>query len=444
MINESALALGAVLGAGNFADIMMVDRPVGAGLPSALVYKRFRSAPAPAEIAHLGELIRFRKNLRSEEQFELDRLAAWPLEFVIDAAGALSGVLMPCAPKEFMFTNPDRDLLPATVGLLFPKAQRGRKVGAAVPGDGNLVARLMVCAQLAHALDWLHRRQVVFGDLSQANELFTIHGSPRIYLIDTDTVSIPGSRVPQPHTPNYIPPEIASLGDFSTAAADVYKFTCLLVRIVSRPREQLSQRARPEFVDQALDGSGIRLIERGLSARPADRPSMSEFYAYLYNYIASLLAPPVVESIVLNQDYVLTGTEVRVEVVARQASQITVRDPSGVVRARGTGGTLAAVFRADATGRCTVTASNQHGTVEQHSTVLHILPRVKPHRVELLLPPHVGGERLAPVAVLVSEARQPLVRRRDWYERDFRSAPASAVPTRSWPDQRRNRSIRAQ
>lgn len=378
MIAESTLPLGQVLGQGGFADTLEVTRPVRRDLPAELAYKRWRSGASAQEVAHVERLVEFRAQLSAADRDYLDRVAAWPLEMVHRGGGAC-GFLMPLAPAEFLYVDAARGRIPAAVNLLFAKAQRGRRAGARVPADGDVVCRLVIVAQLAHTLAWLHTRGAIFGDLSQSNELFTVDGLPRIYLIDIDGVSIPTSRVDGANTPNYFPPEFGGRDLPATLATDVYKFTLLLVRILAQPRQQLSQTASPDFLVGRLDAEGLALVTRGLAPDPGTRPTASEFYEYLYRFVGSLLSPPAIASVQLVPEFVTAGDSFRAVVDAPGARQVTVRTSDGSTRTVTPAGQLAQVdLVATVGGTVRVEAVNDHGTVVDESALLRVLPPIQP------------------------------------------------------------------
>lgn len=404
MIAESSLGLGAIIGSGGFADTHLVNAPVGSGLPADVVYKRWRAGATSQDAVHVTQLIEFRKRLSIADRSFLDSIAAWPLELV-GSGGIASGFLMPCAPKVFMYHDNARGLTTAAIGLLYAKAQRGRKAGAFVPFDGDLVSRLTITAQLAYALSWLHDRGAVFGDISHVNELFTIKGHPRIYLIDTDGISIPSSRIPQANTPNYIPPESSKSGAGASRATDVYKFTLAMVRILAHPRAQLSQTASPDFLVGILDQEGLDLVTRGLAARPQDRPTLAELYGYLYRFVGVQLSPPRITSVRIDPEYAIQGDAVHVSIDVDGAEGVAVLSPDGIV-ARGLRGShLVVPFRALTGGVVVVGAMNAHGLVKASSAPLHILPPVVTRPATRAIP--ARPDWLGPTSGLALGLREP-------------------------------------
>ncbi|MDR1189697.1 MAG: hypothetical protein LBK95_19970 [Bifidobacteriaceae bacterium] len=377
MIDERKLTIGSKIGSGGAGDSFLLDRPLRPDLPAEMVYKRWREGTGPTGAAQVAALVGFRDRLDSEDRAYLDEVAAWPREMVA-AAGRVAGYLMPCAPAEFMHRNPAFGPQCSSVKLLFAKARRGRSAGAEVPDDSDVVSRLVIVAKLAHALRWLHSKGCVFGDLSHENELYAVQGQPRIYLIDTDEIALPGNRVPQHETPGYRAPEAAQLGHFSSQQADVYKFTLVLVRVLSPPREQLSQTASPDFVSGVLDADGVGLVARGLATDPATRPSMTEFYDYLYRFVgAQLGTPPVVTSVTLDRGFAVAGEQVTVTVRSDGASTVAVTPPGCAASEGLVGNPVSVSFDARSSGPVLVRAVNQNGVAAAVSEPLHVLPPVR-------------------------------------------------------------------
>lgn len=386
MIAESALRLGAPVGAGGSADTFLVNGPVRPDLPADLVYKRWRTGASAQETAHVIRLVEFREHLSAPDQAFLDSVAAWPAELV-GSRGIAEGFLMPLAPPRFMYHDAARGLTTAAVNLLYAKAQRGRRAGAAVPSDRDLVARLTITAQLAYVLRWLHDRGAVFGDISHANELFTVQGQAGIYLIDLDGIVIPGSAVRQADTPGYIPPESSRLGGRATRESDAFKFTLVLVRILAHPREQLTQTASPDFLVGILDQEGLDLVARGLSTHPPDRPTLAEYYEYLYRFIGAQLSPPQIGSVTLAPEFAIRGDSVQVEAEVAGAERVIVRGPDGhAISHQVAGSRVSATFAATSSGPVTVEAANQHGTASARSIALRVLPPVPPPVFSLQFP----------------------------------------------------------
>ncbi|MBO3744612.1 class IV lanthionine synthetase LanL [Streptosporangiaceae bacterium NEAU-GS5] len=139
------------------------------------------------------------------------------------------------------------------------------------PDDAGLAPERAVAlaARLAALLAEVHRRGLVYRDLSPNNIIVMPDGELR--LIDPELAAPPGRRVTPAHTPGFAPPEYVSDGPTSTAPgpeADCYALGAILFHLVTGANPALSEDAEPARPD--VDRLGLILDIAG-AHRPAAR-----------------------------------------------------------------------------------------------------------------------------------------------------------------------------
>ncbi|MFI6325026.1 hypothetical protein ACIBG8_46425 [Nonomuraea sp. NPDC050556] len=197
---------------------------------------------------------------------------AWPAELV-EADGAVTGFLMRAVPYRFSF---DLRTLSGTVRklttmefLLNDDAYVGQ-IGLQV-SDRD---RLLVLADLADTLARLHAMDIVVGDLSPKNLLFTTGATPECFLIDCDAMRLGGvEALPQVETPDWQIPGDEPKG---TPQSDAYKFALLTVRVFARDQSSV-ELGRLGAISPAL----ADLASAGLYQAPDQRPDPGQWSARL-------------------------------------------------------------------------------------------------------------------------------------------------------------------
>jgi len=145
--------------------------------------------------------------------------------------------------------------------------------GALAPGEV-----VTACAPIAQALDAVHRRGLVHGDVSCGNVLFTAEGRP--VLSDLGLARLAGEQPSEVGvTPGFTAPEVL-IGDSPGPAADIYSLavtvrTALVGVLPDDPRAALVK-------SPPLPAAPIEVIERALGAEPRNRPSAAELAAALF------------------------------------------------------------------------------------------------------------------------------------------------------------------
>ncbi|WP_433516647.1 hypothetical protein ACQP2T_14365 [Nonomuraea sp. CA-143628] len=208
---------------------------------------------------------------------------AWPAGLV-EADGAVTGFLMRSVPHRFSF---DLRTLSGTVRklttmefLLNDDAYVGQ-IGLRVSERD----RLLLLADLADTLARLHSMDIVVGDLSPKNLLFSTEGSPECFLIDCDAMRLGGAEaLPQVETPDWQIPADEQTG---TPQSDVYKFALLTVRVFARDQAS-TDLGRLAAVSPAL----ADLAAAGLHQPPSERPALAQWGTLLRQTALSASTAP--------------------------------------------------------------------------------------------------------------------------------------------------------
>ncbi len=248
----------------------------------------------PAALSQLdaGGLTAMVEFLFSLPQAEGDRLldyAAWPVRIVVDGAGPV-GFVMPPVPQQYWIdlTLPSgavRRVLGQFQHLLNADEFSARK--GLVVGDE---VRVRLALSVAFRLEFLHARNVVVGDLSPRNLLFSIDPQPSCYFVDCDSMVLAGrSALPQLETPDWHVRAV-SREPLATEATDRYKLALLVLRLLSRGQSSYHTAELPDWSSPVL----APLIVAGLSADPAGRPTPAQWVDVLNQAKDLLAGPPVV------------------------------------------------------------------------------------------------------------------------------------------------------
>ncbi|MFC4118237.1 hypothetical protein [Nonomuraea zeae] len=208
---------------------------------------------------------------------------AWPAGLV-EADGAVTGFLMRAVPHRFSF---DLRTLSGTVRklttmefLLNDDAYVGQ-IGLRVSERD----RLLLLADLADTLARLHSMDIVVGDLSPKNLLFSTEGSPECFLIDCDAMRLGGTEaLPQVETPDW---QIPSDEQKGTPQSDAYKFALLTVRVFARD-QSATDLGRLAAVSPAL----ADLASAGLHQPPSQRPAPAQWATLLRQTALSASTAP--------------------------------------------------------------------------------------------------------------------------------------------------------
>jgi hypothetical protein len=310
----------------------------------------------------------FWESLSASEKGFLSSVAVWPSEIVEDQ-GRVVGIVMPKIPAAFWHTSRQFDGSDKTFDNQFKWLMQVRKGLAGRSLDVDSVTddavKFQLLSQVANAIAWLHARGVVFGDISQANEVFALH-PPRMLLLDCDAVSTsPTTRQAKGrHSPAYVPPEHERVLTTVSEATDVYKLAVLILGVLT-PGPGATQR-KPNhlrMLDGRIPNRLYELLKASLASTPSARPSAADIAQCLTDIATRLTQPPVANRLELKNDVVRRGDTVSIRWDFDVASLITVEAPGGVTidvdyKASPTG----CVFVATESGLVAVHATNRHGT----------------------------------------------------------------------------------
>jgi len=279
-IDRAELRIGKKLGEGSQGSVYRVDSP-REGLPfRSLIYKEFLVGTEVSGAA-LEALASLREGLTAEQRAAIDAFTVWPIATVVNV-GRVTGYLMQEIPPHFLqtiATSSGDDVIPREVQHLFvADAITHRNLGE----SPNRIERIALCREAAFALGFLHGRNVVFGDFSYKNAVYSLRPKPSIMLLDCDAVRVQGqgSAVAQLNSPGWTAPERSP----QTKQTDRYKLGLFILRCVTP--EVNAQTRDPEKAQGMLDASGLALLRSALSATPSERPSGKVWVEYFDAVIA--------------------------------------------------------------------------------------------------------------------------------------------------------------
>jgi hypothetical protein len=341
-------ALGIPRGATPFAEgavgaLYHVPNPVPGLEGRTLVFKKAKAqALLPDKLdrklvlAQMRSVVAMRDAMSPEELADLDEVSVWPLAMVRNGAED-DGILIDfIAPEFFVDTKPaDGPPGKALFELQFLSTTDGyldkRGIDRSVTGDA--VMRLALSARLAYAIEIVHRRPVVFGDLHGKNAVAATKPYARVLLMDCDSVAelSDNGRV-QLHGKWFDPPEITSkqqkLQDQET---DVYKLGLCIIRALS-PGKGATQQTKlnnATLVPGLLNQEGITLLERAVDRDRSARPKAWELREYLVQRVHSLIQLPELTSATLSHRVALRGSDVFVRWDQRYGTEVRIFGANG-------------------------------------------------------------------------------------------------------------------
>jgi Phosphotransferase enzyme family len=204
-VRRSELRLGELLAEGGEGRVFEVLSG-GPELGWPRVYKELRR---PCPVPELSALVSFPSVLASADAVLSARVlssSAWPACVVVGGEAELAlGTVMPRAPQEFWvrhrdganrlaslsYLANDPDRLAVAYGVLLP-----------APGAPERVALVYALARLLDA--WQSgppRPQVVHGDLSAKNILWSLQAAPSVYVLDCDGATVTAGGQDDPDCP---------------------------------------------------------------------------------------------------------------------------------------------------------------------------------------------------------------------------------------------------
>ena len=201
-VQRSDLQLGELLAEGGEGRVFEV-RSGPAELGPNRVYKELRR---PSSLPELSSLVAFPSMLAAQDGSLSARVvssSAWPVSIVVGSDPALAlGTVLPRAPNEFWVRHRDGTNRLASLSYLANDPDRiAVAYGIMMPAPGS-PERVALVYALARLLDaWqggdggLLQPQVVHGDLSAKNVLWSLRPAPAVYVLDCDGATVtPGEE----------------------------------------------------------------------------------------------------------------------------------------------------------------------------------------------------------------------------------------------------------
>jgi hypothetical protein len=200
----------------------------------------------------------------SDRQFVTES-AAWPHALVVDG-GRCVGFLMRQAPDRFSAAIGGRGKLLELQFLLHPVKPMWRALSLPTADQRRELAGMYM-----RFFQVLHRYDVIMGDVSMRNFLWTLREGPGIFALDCDGYRLNGHHpaVPQPQTPDWEDPSMAA--GRATLDSDRYKLALLVIRVLlADPYLTPEQVLAEEGLRERLGAPLVPLVRRaaGSSGRP--------------------------------------------------------------------------------------------------------------------------------------------------------------------------------
>lgn len=263
----SSLRLGAQLAEGGQGSVHEVlDQP-------DVVFKRYLHPEAPA---FRPDALQWLVDCRTSIAFSgrtVDDFAAWPTVVVKDA-GRTIGFLMRRVPGDFTLAIGGKVRL-ADLSYL---ATEPRPVW----GDVDLPdtrEKVQLLQHLAGAIDALHTRSIVVGDISFANILWARAPQPRVMLIDCDGMRHEGreSVLPQADTVDWNDPELPP-GSAPARDQDRYKLALTVQRILTTSLDVRLNRTPPDLGALGAVGHRVESLLAQAAGPAGQRPTAREWF----------------------------------------------------------------------------------------------------------------------------------------------------------------------
>jgi hypothetical protein len=196
-VQRSDLQLGELLAEGGEGRVFEV-RSGPADLGPNRVYKELRR---PSPLPELSSLVAFPSMLAARDGSLSARVvssSAWPVSIVVGSDPALAlGTVLPRAPNEFWVRHRDGTNRLASLSYLANDPDRiavAYGVMMPAPGAPERVALVYALARLLDAWQGgdggLLQPQVVHGDLSAKNVLWSLRPAPAVYVLDCDGATV--------------------------------------------------------------------------------------------------------------------------------------------------------------------------------------------------------------------------------------------------------------
>ncbi len=198
---------------------------------------------------------------------------SWPVGRVFHR-GRCVGLVMPEAPRRFTTRLAGRTRLLELQFLLYPK--RAMWASLTLP---DATDRRRLAAGYARLFDVLHRNEIVVGDGSMRNLLWTLSGGPGVYAIDCDGFRLVGRppAVRPADTAGWVDPASPRAVTLDT---DRYKLALLTVRLLAGNHTVTpADVAAKPLLRSGFDAAVTALA--GRAGQPGARPSAAAWLAAL-------------------------------------------------------------------------------------------------------------------------------------------------------------------
>jgi hypothetical protein len=230
----------------------------------------------PVDAAALTRLVSWRRDLPAAQQRRLDEQTCWPRAVLVGNQRVV-GVLLPRVADGYAFTSrlPSGDTATALRELQFLVADATTLARRRLP-DVSLDGRLRVLRAFADGVAFLHRDQIVLGDLSVKNVLWSLAGTT--YLLDCDALRLVGTQPPTPqaNSPGWEDPLFPGT---QSQLSDRYKLALAVLRVLARDFQTRNpDAARPVLGDRLAD-----MLRSALRGRPEHRPTAADWSTALSN-----------------------------------------------------------------------------------------------------------------------------------------------------------------
>ena len=257
--------LGPQLGQGGEAEVVELRDIPGA------VFKRY-TGNEMRDLSAIDRLIQWRNGLDPDAQRVLDDCTTWPTHRVMEGR-RLVGVLMPRLADEYLADlsfGSVRGRRPRELQYLL-RPDTSARLGLPTPSYLQRWDLAQRFAEVAAVLD----PEVILGDQSEKNSVWTISPTPSVVVIDCDAARLDGYRGVGrgKESPGWEDPTLQ--GQEPDLAAARYKTFLTVHRCLAGEGASTPTEADVRRVHAATPGLADLLL-RGLFAGRRDRPAMSE------------------------------------------------------------------------------------------------------------------------------------------------------------------------
>ncbi len=407
-VREVDLGGRALIGSGAATEVYRLDSFTVPGHQGGVAFVRRREGRDPLQnAAVLSRLVALRWGMDARERGMLDAVAAWPLAVVEGEGGEVVGCLVPLAAHPFYYVpadDPEHRKVTQNAKWLISAPKRARRAGAGSVPERDVVARATVLARVSLLLEVLHRRGVVFGDLSERSVLFGSGEVASAFVVGCEGAAFAGEGALQRNSAGWAAPETVSVDgeggehpEFSggqsrepsvqSVESDRYKLGLLVLRVLAPAGDGLDRSREASRASGVLDEVGQRMLDRALGDDPAARPTAGDWYGYLRGVVASQLAAPVIRGVSVGPSLVAEGDEVRLTIEVDGAREVVIEMPGRADIRREVGGRVVSErFTARQSGRIGVRAVNAHGSASALTEVVRVLPVPTPARIAVASP----------------------------------------------------------